>query len=287
MSGSALLPWGMLVTAPAALETPRYPQAPHPALSHPGPCPLSPPRPQLLRGQGTGKDPTHPSYKVKLHLLRAWPWPGLDVATSPAGLPSQDFSGVLLQEGCCNRGVHCFLHCEMGSQARPAGWLSQFGGHGGGLGLPELVLGIAETLRHEVDRLISLVLVGLHSRCVGVEGPDLGALRQGVLAGGREWGGWGDLRAPRELEPLGLTPRWALGVDSHPPLSTGGPPEAWGQCEWDGAGTRFLGPPKRAAPASWEARIQKARPRSPSPWGPGLQPLPGGGGGERLTRSSP
>lgn len=100
LSGSALLPWGMLVTAPPALETPCYPQAPHPALSHPGPCPLSPTWPQLLRGHGTGKDPAHPSYKVKLHLLRAWPWPGLDVATSPAGLPTPDFLGVLLREGC-------------------------------------------------------------------------------------------------------------------------------------------------------------------------------------------
>lgn len=41
---------------------------------------------------------------------------------------------------------------------------------------PELVLGITEALRHKVHRLVGLVLVGLHSRCIWVEGPDLGLL---------------------------------------------------------------------------------------------------------------
>lgn len=62
----------------------------------------------------------------------------------------------------------------------PADWLAVWG-HGGGLHprspcLPELVFGVAETLRHEVDGLVGLVLVGLHGRSVGVKGPDLGLL---------------------------------------------------------------------------------------------------------------
>ena len=93
----------------------------------------------------------------------------------------------------------------------------------GSPGPPELVLGIAEALRHKVDGLVGLVLVGLHGRCIRVEGPDLGLLRKGVLAGG---GGPGS-QDPRRLEPQGRT-------HTRPPL--GGPPEAWGRCAWEGVG---------------------------------------------------
>lgn len=81
----------------------------------------------------------------------------------------------------------------MGSQAKPATGSPRLGAPGAGP--PELVLGVAETLRHEVDGLVGLVLVGLQGGRVGVEGPDLRLLGEGVLRGPQSQ----DLGAPPSL----------------------------------------------------------------------------------------
>lgn len=172
--------------------------------------------------------------------------------------------------------VFSLLLRDMGSQARPAHWLTQFGGitQGGdpalAAGPPELVLGIAEALGHEVHGLVGLVLVRLHGHSFRVKGPDLGLLGQAVLAGGRG-GGHGVTgppapRAPQELQGGHLTPRWPW-VRTAPLGASGGLGTVW-----VGWGPLVGTPADRQplAPASWEAVLCVG----PSPAGgmPGVSP---------------
>lgn len=118
-------------------------------------------------------------------------------------------------------------------------------------GPPELVLGVAEALGHEVHGLVGLVLVRLHGRSIGVEGPDLRLLGQAVLAGAGGKGSQDPLlpRAPRELQRGRLTPRWPW-VQTPPLGASGGLGTVW--AGWGPLmGTPTDGRP--LAPASWEA----------------------------------
>ena len=138
-------------------------------------------------------------------------------------------------------------------------WEAQCCGGGGSLpgslSPPELVLGIAEALRHKVDGLVGLVLVGLHGRRIRVEGPDLGLLGKGVLAGGR---------GPGSQDPRGLEPQGPTGT--RPPLE--GPPEAWRWCPWEVVGTASSVPPAGQPPAQPPGR--------PEPGGMAKVVLPAG-----------
>ena len=208
-------------------------QAPHLALSHPSSTsPLSPHHsPRCSGGRRPGR--THLT-KSDTSVLRSQTSPSESLALAwPPTLrvsPPQTYRGSRSGRGAVT---------EISPVFSPVKWVRRPGlltglpslevqcwgvvSRPGSPGPPELVLGIAEALRHKVDGLVGLVLVGLHGRCIRVEGPDLGLLRKGVLAGG---GGPGS-QDPRRLEPQGRT-------HTRPPL--GGPPEAWGRCAWEGVG---------------------------------------------------
>ena len=89
VSGFAPLPWGMLVTAPPAQETPcpsGSPPGPQPSQQHfPSVPPTTAPGAQGAGGQEGPilQSQTHLSYGVKLHLLKVWPWPGHQPCGSP------------------------------------------------------------------------------------------------------------------------------------------------------------------------------------------------------------
>lgn len=185
-----------------------------PALSHPSPpprlpwelllAPSQPPHPSLLPSHGPscsacgrlGRVPHILLVKVKLCPLD----PDIALATSLAGvpLPPQDFLGVLLWVGCAQFSLSRGLTgpaCGLAHLGAGGWWWWWLVSRPWSLGLPELVLGIAETFRHKVDRLVGLVLVRLHGRSVWVEGPDLRLLRQGVLGETR------GLRSPTPQAP--------------------------------------------------------------------------------------
>ena len=194
-------------------------QAPHLGLSHPSSTsPLSPHHsPRCSGGRRPGR--THLT-KSDTSVLRSQTSPSESLALAwPPTLrvsPPQTYRGSRSGRGAVT---------EISPVFSPVKWVRRPGlltglpslevqcwgvvSRPGSPGPPELVLGIAEALRHKVDGLVGLVLVGLHGRCIRVEGPDLGLLGKGVLAGG---GGAG-LSGP---EATG-----APGPDSHPPAPWG------------------------------------------------------------------
>lgn len=96
-----------------------------------------------------------------------------------------------------------------------------------------LVLGIAEALRHEVDGLVSLVLVGLPAAVSGSR-PDLGLL-------GKEC--WREAGAG-----LSRTRRLQLGARLTPAPPSGSPPRPGDSAAWEGVGAASV--PSRPAPCS-------------------------------------